>query len=169
MADKWCSQPVLSRRLHGGDLMIASSFLFSGNNFNKMELFAKFLQMGFPSQSSFTCLQRRYLVTSVNDFWAEKQEEMVMELANQDLVLLWKNVFLSLVQITQNTPYNMIYTCNHSTSIYYFKCLFFYILPCRWWQDGQPSTLCSILHIYIYGEFQQENSCHQHLGQTRDR
>lgn len=84
--------------------MIASSILFSGNNFNKMELFAKFLQMGFPSQSSFTRLQRRYLVTSVNDFWAEKQEEMVMELANQDLVLLGKNVFLSLVQITQNTP-----------------------------------------------------------------
>lgn len=84
--------------------MIASSILFSGNNFTKMELFAKFLQMGFPSQSSFTRLQRRYLVTSVNDFWAEKQEEMVMELANQDLVLLGKNVFLSLVQITQNTP-----------------------------------------------------------------
>lgn len=60
--------------------------------------------MGLPSQSSFTRRQRRYLVTSVNDFWAEKQEEMVIELANQDLVLLGKNVFLSLVQITQNTP-----------------------------------------------------------------
>lgn len=169
VADKWCSQPVLSRGLHGGDLMIASSILFSGNNFNKMELFAKFLQTGFPSQSSFTRLQRRYLVTSVNDFWAEKQEEMVMELANQDLVLLGKNVFLSLVQITQNTPWNMIYTCNHSTSIISHVHLFFVILSCRWLQDGQPWALCSILHIYIYGEFQQENSCHQHLGQTRDR
>lgn len=126
VADKWCSQPVLSRGLHGGDLMIASSILFSGNNFNKMELFAKSLQIEFPSQSSFTRLKRRYLVTSVNDFWAEKQEEMVMELANQDLVLLGKNVFLSLVQITQNTPWNMIYKCNHSTSIYYFSCLFFF-------------------------------------------
>ena len=70
--------------------MIASSILFSGNNFNKMELFAKFLQMGFPSQSSFTRLQRRYLVPSVDHLWSQKQEELIAELANKDLVLLGK-------------------------------------------------------------------------------
>lgn len=69
--------------------MIASSILFSGNNFNKMELFAKFLQMGFPSQSSFTRLQRRHLVPSVDHLWSQKQEELA-ELANKDLVLLGK-------------------------------------------------------------------------------
>lgn len=47
--------------------MITSSILFSGNNFNKMELFANFLRMGFPSQSSFTRLQRRFQVTTVDD------------------------------------------------------------------------------------------------------
>ncbi|XP_061184341.1 uncharacterized protein LOC133192340 [Saccostrea echinata] len=80
IADKWCSQPILNRGLHGGDLMFASSILFSGNNFNKMELFAKFLQMGFPSQSSFTRLQRQYLVPSVDELWSQKQEELIAEL-----------------------------------------------------------------------------------------
>ncbi|XP_022339797.1 uncharacterized protein LOC111134747 [Crassostrea virginica] len=88
VAEKWCSQPVLNRGLHGGDLMISSAILFSGNNFNKMELFAKFMQMGFPNQSSFTRLQRRYLVPAVDQLWDEKQMEMVEEMAEKDLVLL---------------------------------------------------------------------------------
>jgi hypothetical protein len=70
--------------------MISSSILFSGINFNKMELFAKFLKMGFPSQSSFTRLLRRYLVPSVDHLWSQKQEELTVELANKKLVLLGK-------------------------------------------------------------------------------
>jgi hypothetical protein len=85
----------LNKGLHGGDLMIASSILFSGNNFKKMELFANFLKMGFPSQSSFIRLQRRYLVPSVDHLWSEKQQELTVELANKELVLLGKNYFQS--------------------------------------------------------------------------
>ena len=101
VAEKWCSQPVLNRGLHGGDLMISSAILFSGNNFNKMELFAKFMQMGFPNQSSFTRLQRRYLVPAVDQLWDEKQMEMVEVMAEKDLVLLGMNpkFFLKSVSI----------------------------------------------------------------------
>lgn len=88
VAETWCSQPVLNQGLPGGDLLISSAILFSGNNFNKIELFAKILHMGFPSQSSFTKLQRKYLVPAVDDLWEEKQEEMTAEMANKDLVLL---------------------------------------------------------------------------------
>lgn len=38
-------------------------------------------------------------------FWAEKQEEMVMELANQDLALLGKNASPSLVTQTLHGLY----------------------------------------------------------------
>lgn len=55
--------------------MITSSILFSGNNFNKMELFANFLRMGFPSQSSFTRLQRRVQVTNVDDLWQKTKKK----------------------------------------------------------------------------------------------
>uniref|UniRef100_A0A8W8M4P9 Uncharacterized protein n=1 Tax=Magallana gigas TaxID=29159 RepID=A0A8W8M4P9_MAGGI len=88
VAETWCSQPVLNRGLHSGDLLISSAILFSGNNFNKIELFAKILHMGFPSQSSFTKLQRKYLVPAVDDLWEEKQGEMTAEMADKDLVLL---------------------------------------------------------------------------------
>lgn len=87
---------MFNRGLHGGDLLISSAILFSGNNFNKIELFAKILQMGFPSQSSFTKLQRRYLVPAVDDLWKEKQAEMDAELADKDLILLGMCVKLCL-------------------------------------------------------------------------
>lgn len=72
-AEKWCSQPVLNRGLHAGDLMLSASILFSGNNFSKIELFARFLKLAFPGQSTFTRLQKRYLVPAVDELWTAKQ------------------------------------------------------------------------------------------------
>lgn len=67
-ADKWCCS-----LLNAGDLMKASSILFSRNNYSKKELFSNFLRMGFPSVSRFTRLQRQYLVPSIDELWSEKQ------------------------------------------------------------------------------------------------
>lgn len=47
VAETWCSQPILNRRLHGGDLLISFAILFSGNYFNKIEIFAKILHTVF--------------------------------------------------------------------------------------------------------------------------
>eukprot|EP00105_Crassostrea_gigas_P017838 XP_011435768.1 PREDICTED: uncharacterized protein LOC105334131 [Crassostrea gigas] len=87
-AEKWCSQPVLNRGLHAGDLMLSASILFSGNNFSKIELFARFLKLAFPGQSTFTRLQKRYLVPAVDELWTAKQTTIVEELTHQDLVIL---------------------------------------------------------------------------------
>lgn len=89
-AEKWCSQPVLNRGLHAGDLMLSASILFSGNNFSKIELFARFLKLAFPGQSTFTRLQKRYLVPAVDELWTAKQTTIVEELTHQDLVILGK-------------------------------------------------------------------------------
>lgn len=42
VANKWCSQPILNRRMHAGDLVFASAILLSGNNFQKISTLAKF-------------------------------------------------------------------------------------------------------------------------------
>jgi hypothetical protein len=86
--EKWCSQPVLNRGLHAGDLMVCAGILFSGNNFSKMELFASFLKLGFPGPSTFTRLQRRYLVPAVDELWESTQAGIVEELSDKDLILL---------------------------------------------------------------------------------
>ncbi|XP_048728592.1 uncharacterized protein LOC125646390 [Ostrea edulis] len=85
---RWCSQPVLNKGLHSGDLMISAAILFSGNNFSKVALMAKFLDLHFPSQSSFTRIQRSYLVPAIDEKWETHQESIRADLGDKNLVLL---------------------------------------------------------------------------------
>lgn len=80
----------MNRGLHAGDLMLSAAILFSGNNFGKMELFAKFLKLGFPGQSTFTRLQKRYLVPAVDECWTSQQTGIVDEMSDKDLIILGK-------------------------------------------------------------------------------
>ena len=88
--EKWCSQPVLNGGLHAGDLMLSSSILFSGNNFSKMQLFARFMKLAFVGESTFTRIQNRYLVPAVDELWTAKQAGIMKELSGRDLILLGK-------------------------------------------------------------------------------
>ena len=85
---RWCSQPILNRRLHGGDLMTSAAILFSGNNYSKIRLFAKFLNMRIVNATSFNLIQRTYLVPSIDDIWAEKQREVISQFDGQEVVIL---------------------------------------------------------------------------------
>ena len=81
---------MLKRGLHGGDIMISAATLFSGNNFSKIRLFAKFLNLRLLSPSTFTLIQRSYLVPSVDEMWAEKQAGVVSEFEGKQMVVLGK-------------------------------------------------------------------------------
>lgn len=85
---KWCSQPVLNRRMNSGDLQFASAVLLSGNNFQKISLFAKFLNLPAISNTTFHKIQRTYLIPSIDEFWSEKQEETINLFRGQELVIL---------------------------------------------------------------------------------
>lgn len=88
LVHKWCSQPVLNRRMHSGDLLMAAAVLLSGNNFKKIELFSKFLKMPIISNTTFHKIQRSYLVPSVDDYWLQQQEQVAAEFRGKDLVVL---------------------------------------------------------------------------------
>lgn len=65
IAHKWCSQPLLNRGLHSGDALISACLVATGNNFQKLALFASFLKFPFFSSSSFWKIQRTYVVPSI--------------------------------------------------------------------------------------------------------
>ena len=72
---RWCSQPLLNMRIHTGDLMLASSTLISGNNFQKkIYTLAKFLKIPLLSSSTFYRIQRTYLVPSMDRFWMQQHD-----------------------------------------------------------------------------------------------
>ncbi|XP_061167506.1 uncharacterized protein LOC133176400 [Saccostrea echinata] len=85
---EWCSQPILNRRMHSGDLMLASAILLSGNNFKKIELMCKFLNLPIISNTTFHKIQRTYLIPSVDEFWADNQLNTINQFLGEDLVIL---------------------------------------------------------------------------------
>lgn len=85
---RWCSQPILNRRVHSGDLMIAASVVLSGSNFQKFSMFAKFLQLPILSKSTFYRMQRHYIVPSVGEHWIDHQNSVLEDFRGSDLVIL---------------------------------------------------------------------------------
>ncbi|CAG2229695.1 unnamed protein product [Mytilus edulis] len=69
LVHKWCSQPLLNRRMHSGDLLISAAVLLSGNNYQKIQLLANILKMPLVSSTTFHKIQRSYLIPVVADFW----------------------------------------------------------------------------------------------------
>ncbi|KAK3089924.1 hypothetical protein FSP39_007669, partial [Pinctada imbricata] len=85
---KWCSQPVMNRRLHSGDLSISSAILLSGNNYAKMKLFADFMGLKFPHCDKFNRIQRTYLIPSIDSFWKNQQEDILSAMRAENIVVL---------------------------------------------------------------------------------
>ena len=79
---------MVNRRLHGGDLQIASAIVASGNNFSKIALFAKFLKLHFPGTVKFSNIQRTYVVPTINSVWEEQQREILGQIGGQSIVVL---------------------------------------------------------------------------------
>lgn len=61
---------------------MAAAVLVTGNNFEKVSLFAKCLKLDFVSQSTFTRIQTHYVIPSDKELWGvmkEKNLEPVQE------------------------------------------------------------------------------------------
>lgn len=86
LVHKWCSQPILNRRLHSGDLVFAAGILLSGNNYQKISDFAKFIKLPILCNSSYLKTQRTYLVPSIDSFWAQSQDIVLQEFQDEEIV-----------------------------------------------------------------------------------
>ena len=64
------------------NILVAASLLFSGNNITKFSLFAKSLELGFFSKSSF---QKHYQFQQIHSFWTHMQKEMFKNLEDKSV------------------------------------------------------------------------------------
>jgi len=90
---KWCSQPLLNKRMHSGDFLICSTILTSGNNYGKMELWASMLHLKFPSPKQFHGIQGNYLVPTIDAYWKRHQEELLRQMQNDAVIVMGMLVF----------------------------------------------------------------------------
>ncbi|WAR13164.1 hypothetical protein MAR_027344 [Mya arenaria] len=85
---RWCSQPLLNRRVHSGDFLISATTVLSGNNFSKLKLWADMLKLKFPSEQQFFRVQGAYLVPTVDSYWQEHQQDLIQSFHGQDVIVL---------------------------------------------------------------------------------
>jgi hypothetical protein len=62
MSYTWWSQPRLANKIHCGDFLASAVTLFSGQNYAKLALWAKLLNLPFPGPQFFSSVQKHYLV-----------------------------------------------------------------------------------------------------------
>ncbi|KAI8478958.1 hypothetical protein Bbelb_433170 [Branchiostoma belcheri] len=86
---KWGSQPRFKFNLQGGGyFMLASSLLLSGNNYSKVNLMFKFMNMGFVCPTTFNSIQGQYCVPAIKQYWNDEKTRALRELRNKENVIL---------------------------------------------------------------------------------
>jgi len=74
--------------MQAGDFLLSTNILLSGNNFAKVALLFKFMNMGMVNRNTFFSIQDTYCVNSIKDFWEERRKETLCRLKGKDVVVL---------------------------------------------------------------------------------
>lgn len=74
--------------MQGGDFMLATNILLSGNNYTKIALLFKFMNMGIVANKTFFNIQDTYCVDTVKEFWLENREEVIDGLREKDHIVV---------------------------------------------------------------------------------
>ncbi|XP_019642687.1 PREDICTED: uncharacterized protein LOC109483971 [Branchiostoma belcheri] len=68
--------------------MLASSILLSGNNYSKVNLMFKFMNMGCVGPTTFNSIQGQYCVPAIKQYWKDENARGLQELKNKENVIL---------------------------------------------------------------------------------
>ena len=85
---QWISQPILKQGKPLGDLMLSSSIVLSGNNYGKIKLLAKHMNLSMMTEPAFYRYQRLYVFPAVFKYWDDLVESNRQRLAQKPVILL---------------------------------------------------------------------------------
>lgn len=85
----WNSQPYLNDRTPKGNVLIASSVIFSGSLFSKVLRLFAIMNCACISEATFYARQMKYLQQAVSNVWKEHQNSMltVLQVEKKPLIL----------------------------------------------------------------------------------
>lgn len=81
--------------MHAGDFLLGTNILLSGNNYAKISLLFKFMNLGMVDSTTFYTLQDSYCVDTIKDFWTEKRSEIISQLQSQGPVVVLGKLYAS--------------------------------------------------------------------------
>ncbi len=74
--------------MQAADFLLSTNILLSGNNYAKVALLFKFMNMGMVNKNTFFTIQDTYCVDTIKDFWEERSTEALCRLQGKDVVVL---------------------------------------------------------------------------------
>ena len=83
---RFCTSGEVNNVL-SNNFQAAAALLLSGNNFAKVEKFAKFLGLSFISASTFFRVQKLYCIPAIDEWWQWMRGKLVIEFQNEELVV----------------------------------------------------------------------------------
>ncbi|XP_041959419.1 uncharacterized protein LOC121718472 [Alosa sapidissima] len=85
---RWNSQPLFKFGMQAWDFLLSTNLLLAGNNYAKVALLFKYMNMGMVNPNTFFTIQDTYCVDTVKEFWEEQRSEVISQLQGKDVVLL---------------------------------------------------------------------------------
>lgn len=87
----WHSSKILGekkgQKLFVSSTLLAAATLITGNNYEKISLFAKCLNLNFVSQSTFSRIQTHYVIPSIKELWGQMKAKIWNVFKKEVLVL----------------------------------------------------------------------------------
>jgi len=71
-----------------GDFMLGVNILLSGNNFRKIALLFKFMNLGMMDWNTFYKIQTKFCVPHIEDLWKRESSNVISQLSSKDSVVL---------------------------------------------------------------------------------
>ncbi|KAK7130436.1 hypothetical protein R3I93_019927 [Phoxinus phoxinus] len=84
----WNSQPTLKFGMQSGDFMLSMNVLLSGNNYRKVAMHFKFMNMGMVAESTYFRIQDSYCIEPVQEYWEATRAEVIDHLRLKDHVVV---------------------------------------------------------------------------------
>ncbi|XP_073721216.1 uncharacterized protein [Misgurnus anguillicaudatus] len=85
---KWSSQRYFKYGMLAGDFMLGVNILLSGNNFRKIALLFKFMNLGMIDRNTFYKIQNKFCLLNIEDMWKRESSNVISQLSSKDSVVL---------------------------------------------------------------------------------
>jgi hypothetical protein len=88
---RWTSSRLLCQKegqnIYTNSILLATAVIITGNNYDKMLMFCKFMNLGFISKATFSRLQRNYVIPAITSLWDEMKTDVWTLLAKETIIL----------------------------------------------------------------------------------
>ncbi|CAL9691207.1 unnamed protein product [Knipowitschia caucasica] len=85
---KWTSQPYINFGMLAGDFLLSCNVLLSGNNYAKIALFFKFMNMGMVNKTTFHKIQGLYCIDTIKEVYNQQRNGIINQLQKRSVVAL---------------------------------------------------------------------------------